>query len=400
MTTTQNIDLMDLNQFVNGEEDNLFAELRQSDPVHWNDEPGGEGFWSLTRYEDVKAAADNPTTYSSAQGTQIVSRRVEGHGPGSLHNMDDPEHAKLRRLTAPELRPAKVRDWQEVIDQVVGELLDDAVRLGEFDFVETVAKQLPMRIVAEVLGVPHADAPKMVDWANRMQSAEAPANADPAAMQAARDEALEYFHDLTEKRRREPQRDLISVLAHATKDGVPLTWEELAAYYIVITAAGNETTRFLTTGGVLALGEDRARWARLRDEPEVLVPAVEEMFRYVSPLSCMRRTLTEDVVVRGQEMRAGDKVVLWFSSANWDESVFDRPREYVMDRTPNEHLSFGWGVHFCLGAHLARAEVRTLFGETVKRGLRFDLAGDPVRLRHNLFRGWTQAPVRVAPIAG
>lgn len=400
MTAASTADLMDLDRFVRDEEADLFAELREKDPVHWNDEPGGEGFWSLTRYDDVKAAADDPVTYSSGQGTQIVSRRVEGHGPGSLHNMDDPEHAKLRRLTAPDLRPARVRDWQGVVDQVVDELLDDAVALGDFDFVEKIAKQLPMRIIAQVLGVPRVDAHKMVDWANRMQSAEAPATADQDAMQAARDEALQYFHDLTEQRRREPQKDLISVLAHATKDGVPLTWEELAAYYIVLTAAGNETTRFLTTGGVLALAEDSSRWSRLRDEPNVLVPTVEEMFRYVSPLSCMRRTLTADVVVRGQELRAGDKVVLWFSSANWDESVFERPREFVMDRTPNEHLSFGWGIHFCLGAHLARAEVRTLFGEAARRGIRFDLTGEPQRLRHNLFRGWTQVPVRVAPIGG
>lgn len=396
--TAQNIDLMDLDQFVRSEEHALFATLRAEDPVHWNEEAGGEGFWSLTRYEDVKAAADDAARFSSAQGTQIVSRRVEGSGVGSLHNMDDPEHAKLRRVTSPELRPAKVRDWQQVVEQVACELIDDAEAAGTFDLVELVAKRMPMLVIAQVLGVPHDDAPKLVDWANRMQSADAPANADPAAMQAARDEAIDYYQQLSEQRRADPQNDLISVMVNATKDGVPLTREELSSYYIVLTAAGNETTRFLLSGGTLALAEDPTRWTRLRDEPALLPTTVEEMFRYVSPLSCMRRTLTEDVVVRGQEMRAGDKVVLWFSSANRDEDVFANPDEFVMDRTPNEHLSFGWGVHFCLGAHLARLEIRSLYAECLRRGLRFDLAGEPVRLRHNLFRGWTDVPVTIARI--
>ncbi len=186
------------------------------------------------------------------------------------------------------------------------------------------------------------------------------------------------------------------MLAHGTKDGRPLTWEELAAYYIVVVAAGNETTRHLISGATLALHETPGAWDRIVADPELLAPAVEEMFRYVTPVACMRRTALEDHRIGEREIAAGDKVVLWFAAANRDPEVFDDPHEFVIDRAPNPHLTFGWGIHFCLGVHLARAEVRAFFGAAAARGLRFDVVGEPVRVRHNLFRGWSQLPVEIA----
>lgn len=398
--SVKDIDLMDFSQFERGEDPALYAALRAEDPVHWNDEGGsGQGFWSLTRYADVKAGADDTTLLSSAQGTQIVSRRVEGK-LNSLHNMDDPEHGKLRRVTAPDLRPTKVRAWQGIVDDVVNELLDDAEAAGDFNLVEVVASRLPMLIVAQVLGVPREDAPKMVDWANRMQSADPDHLVDEAAMQQARDEAMDYFKALTDKRRADPKDDLISAMVSATKDGKPLTWEELAAYYIVFVAAGNETTRHLISGGTAALDADPTNWKRLREDPALVNPAIEEMFRYVSPVACMRRTATADYTLHGKAIAAGDKVVLWFASANRDETVFEDPEVFRIDRTPNDHLTFGWGAHFCLGAHLARAEVRALYNECLRRDLRLEVTGEPTRLRHNLFRGWTEVPARVSRIGG
>ncbi|WP_217995821.1 cytochrome P450 [Kribbia dieselivorans] len=397
-TLATHIDLMDLSQFVRGEEPQLFAALRADDPVHWNDEPGdGPGFWSLTRYADVKAAADDAARFSSADGTQIVSRRVEGK-LNSLHNMDDPEHSKLRRISAPELRPAKARGWQSVIDEVVGELLDDAQAAGSFNLVDLVAARLPMLIAAQVLGVPREDAPKMVDWANRMQSADPDHAVDEAAMQAARDEALAYFQGLVERRRAEPTGDLTTVLATSLKDGRPLTADELSAYFILLVAAGNETVRHLVSGGIVALDSDPTNWTRLQQDPTLINSTAEEMFRFITPVSCMRRTATEDMTLHGTDIAQGDKVVLWFSSANRDEQVFDDPDSFRIDRNPTDHLAFGWGVHFCLGAHLARAEVRTLLGELVRRGIRLEVTGEPTRLRHNLFRGWIDVPVTVSQI--
>ncbi len=393
-------DLMDLSIYIEGREMDVLDRLRAEDPVHWNaPSEHGPGFWALTRHADVRAAASDAARLSSAAGTQIMDRKVEG-GLASLHNMDDPEHAKLRKIAVPYLRAVKVRQWQDAIDGSVALLLDEAQQRGQFDMVDLVSARLPMLVLSQVLGVPPEDAPRMVDWTNRLTSSDPDHTVDEAALREARDEVMSYFEKLTEIRRREPAQDLISILATSQKDGRPLTWGELAAYYIVLVAAGNETTRHLISGGTLALHETPGSWARLAADPGLLDPAVEEMFRFVSPVSCMRRTATTDYEIAGTQVTAGDKVVLWFSAANRDPAVFTAPHEFRIDRTPNDHLTFGWGIHFCLGAHLARAEARALFGAALRRGLRFDLAGTPQRVRHNIFRGWAGLPVQLTPAHG
>jgi cytochrome P450 len=398
MTTANAVphaDLMDPAVFREDRELGLFDELRASDPVHWNaPSEFGPGFWSLTRHRDVKAAAADNGRLSSAQGTQIVDRKVEGR-LASLHNMDDPEHGKLRKITIPHLRAVEIRQWQQVIDECVAVLLDDAEHQREFDLVPVVSARLPMLVLSRVLGVPAPDAPRMVDWTNRLTSSDPGEEVDQTALAEARDEVMAYFADLTERRRREPTKDLISVLANAEIDSRPLSWGELAAYYIVLVAAGNETTRHLISGAAVGLAEDPGSWDRLAARPELVVPAVEEMFRWVSPVAAMRRTALEPMELGGKSIAAGDRVVLWFSAANHDPEMFAQPRQFQVDRAPNDHLTFGWGVHFCLGAHLARAEIRALFAELVRRRLRFEPAGAPVRSDFNIFRGWQSVPVRV-----
>ena len=389
------VNLMDINIFGEDREMPVFDQIRAEDPVYWNPPSElGPGFWALTRHDDVKAAAADDIRLSSAQGTQIVDRKVEGE-LSSLHNMDEPEHNKLRRIAVPHLRAVKIKQWQDVIDESVAELLDDAQQRGEFDLVHVVSARLPMLVLSRVLGVPAADAPKMVDWTNRLTSSDPADKVDEAALAEARGEVMAYFEMLTGLRRREPANDLVSILANGAKDGVPLTWEELAAYYIVLVAAGNETARHLVSGGTLLLHENPESWRRLVADPALLGPAVEEMFRWVSPVAAMRRAALEPLEIGGKSVAAGDKVVLWFSAANRDPEMFDDPHAFDIDRTPNEHVTFGWGVHFCLGAHLARAEVRTLFAEVLRRKLRFEVTGKPVRVHHNIFRGWTYLPVRV-----
>lgn len=390
-------DLMDIAIFGDDREMPLLDELRAHDPVHWNPPSAlGPGFWALTRYEDVKAAAADNIWLSSAGGTQIVERKVEGK-LASLHNMDDPEHAKLRNIAVPHLRAVKIKQWQDVIDESVTYLLDETHKVdGEFDMVHVVSARLPMLVLSRVLGVPAADAPKMVDWTNRLTSSDPADKVDEKALAQTRQEVMAYFEKLTEQRRREPTADLISVLANGLKDGVPLTWEELAAYYIVLVAAGNETARHAVSGGTILLDRHPDTWHRLVADRSLVTPAVEEILRWVSPVAAMRRTALVDMEIGGKSIAAGDKVVLWFSAANRDPEVFDAPHEFRIDRKPNDHLTFGWGVHFCLGAHLARAEVRSFFTEVLRRNLRFEVTGDPVRVYHNIFRGWTQLPVRVA----
>lgn len=390
-------DLMDLTHFVESREFDVFDELQRDHPVFWNaPSDNGPGFWALTRYEDVKAAASD-ARLSSASGTQIVERKVEGAGPSSLHNMDDPEHFKLRKITVPYLRAVKVRQWNEVIQGVVTQLLDEAeAQPREFDLVSTVSARLPMLVLAQILGVPADEAPLMVDWTNRLTSSDPDHRVDEAALEAARDDVMGYFRQLTEARRAHPTDDLVSIIANATKDDVPLSWGELAAYYIVLVAAGNETVRHLVSGSTLALDAHPESRERLHAEHSLAAPAVEEFFRYVSPIAAMRRTASEDLVLGDREVSAGDKVVLWFSAANRDPRVFDAPHELRLDRSPNDHLTFGWGVHFCLGAHLARAEGRAFYDEVLRRGIRFEVVGAPERVRHNIFRGWSSVPVRVS----
>ncbi|KQO59719.1 cytochrome P450 [Curtobacterium sp. Leaf261] len=393
-TDPRDIDLMDLRAFTEDRDMAVFRELREHDPVHWNaPSERGPGFWALTTYADVKAAASDTDRLTAAEGTQILDRKVEG-ALQSLHNMDGQEHVALRRVTIPHLRAVKIQRWMAMIEESVTLLLDDAERLGSFDLVETVSARLPMLVLSRVLGVPAADAPRMVDWTNRLTSSDPDGVVDAAALAEARDELMGYFQHLTDTRRADPQDDLISVMANGAVRGEPLTWNQLAAYYILLVAAGNETTRHLVSGGTVALDEHDA-WGRLAADRSLLAPTVEEMFRHVSPVAAMRRTATMDLSIGGRDITAGEKVVLWFSAANRDPAMFEDPETFRLDRTPNEHLSFGWGAHFCLGSHLARAEVRSFFRAVLDRGIRLSLDGAPERLRVNLFRGWDRVPVRV-----
>jgi cholest-4-en-3-one 26-monooxygenase len=388
------IDLMDLTPFVEDRELPVFDEIRSTDPVHWNaPSENGPGFWALTRYADVKLAASDTPQLTSTEGTQIMDRRVEG-ALRSIHHMDGSEHVALRRITIPHLRAVKIAEWQARIDESVALLLDEAESRGTFDLVETISARLPMLVLSRVLGVPAADAPRMVDWTNRMTSSDPDHRVDADALAEARGEVMDYFAHLTQRRRAEPENDLISVMVNGAVQGRPLTWEELAAYYVVLVAAGNETTRHLVSSGVVALDRNDA-WGRLEADRGLLPTTVEEMFRHGSAVAAMRRTALEPFDIGGTTVETGDKVVLWFSAANHDPAVFDAPHEFRLDRTPNEHLSFGWGAHFCLGSHLARAEVRGFFGTVLDRGIRLELDGEPERLRANLFRGWQRVPVRV-----
>lgn len=399
----EDIDLLDVRPFALGQDHAVLARLREDDPLHWNDEPGEEpGFWSLTRYADVRAALSDHQRLSSAQGTQIGSRTVEGSSNPSLHNTDPPRHGKLRRIAIPYLRAVKVEAWKATIRDAVDLLLEEALRRSEFNLVELISSRLPVLVLGRVLGIPDEDGPRMVDWTNRLIDPESVT--DNAAMEQTRSEFAEYFGALTDARRREPRDDLVSVLAAGEMDGQPLPWEDLQAYLSLLVAAGNETTRNLISGGVMALHEHPDQWQRLRAEPRLLASATEEMLRWVTPLACQRRTATEAIEWHGRSIQAGDKVVLWFSSANRDPAMFDDPDRFVADRyveqrNAPEHMSFGWGIHFCMGAHLARAEMVGLFGEILRRGLELHVLGEPQRLASNMFHGIKALPVRLQQAA-
>jgi cholest-4-en-3-one 26-monooxygenase len=392
------IDLMDLDPFVRAEDGALFRALRDSDPCHWNSEPdGGPGFWSLTRYADIKEAGSDWETFSNLGGTQIQSRRAEGHGKPSIHNMDAPRHRDMRGLMVAEFTRERVSRMEPRIREVVTAHLDTLVDAGEGDLVATLSTRIPILVFGALLGAPAEDTPKLVGWTNVVSGQTDPDYvADPSVMARTRDEAFAYFHALTEERRARPKDDLISILTHATIDGVPLDTEELDAYYLLMLVAGNETTRNLMSGTVLLMHDNPGEWERLRAglvRPRV---AVEELVRMVSPVICMRRTATRDVELHGKLVKQGDKVVLWFASANRDERVFAEPDRLILDRSPNKHLGFGWGPHFCLGSHLAKLEAEILLEELIRRDITLSVSGPVERLRSNFFRGIKNLPVKVA----
>ncbi|MFF3573796.1 cytochrome P450 [Nocardia jiangxiensis] len=393
-TTFEQIDLMDLSVFTSGRQYEMFARLRAHDGIHWNEEPHGPGFWSVVRYNDVKAVMMDQPRLSNAEGTLLQSRRAEGK-LHSLHNMDDPRHAQLRKVAAPYMRGIRVQSWQQMIQDAIDGLLDEAEADERIDVVRDIAARLPMLVLGRVLGVPSQDCPLMVDWTNKLTTDDPEYLPDPAMRDQARDELIAYFRDLTERRRAEPGDDLTSVLAAGRIDGELLGWPDLAAYYVLLVAAGNETTRHLISGGIEALNAHPASWEALHAEPQLVSSAVEEMVRWVSPVTNIRRTAQEDLELFGRTVRAGEKVVAWFAGANRDETVFEDPETFRIDRSPNPHLGFGWGIHSCMGSHLARVETTALFAEIIRRGLTIRSEGEPVGVESNSFTGLKRLPAVV-----
>jgi cytochrome P450 len=275
------------------------------------------------------------------------------------------------------------------------------------DFVEHVASELPMRVFAEILGAPQEDRRQIVEMGDRILGVTDPEYADqaelaryshlpfssPVAM-----EMIEYGRTLAAERRAHPRDDIITKLVEAEIDGEPLTQREFDVYFILLATAGNETTRHTISSSLLAFMEHPEQLQRVKDEPELMPKAADEMLRWASPVHHFRRTATRDVELRGKQIKAGDKVVTWFTSGNRDEEVFDQPDRFDVGRDPNPHLTFGpGGVHFCLGAHLAKLEVRIVYEELAPRLHRFELNGPVERLRSNFFNGIKRLPVKVTP---
>lgn len=390
----QSIDLMDLEPFISGTENAMLARLRENEPLHWNDEAGGPGFWSVTRYDDVVRVVNDPETFINGDGTQILSRKVEG-GTSTVHNTDPPRHGKLRKLAAPHLRAVRIKEWQGVIDRSVDAILDDIEARGEVEFVHSASALLPIQALGQVLGVPLEDCGLLLDWTNRVVSDDPEYMVRPDEKERAREEMFAYFKELSEQRRQEPRNDIVSKLVKAELDGEPLPWDDLAAYYFVLVGAGNETTRNLLTGMVLAFDEFPDQWDMLVADRSLVRPAIEEMLRYISPIRAMRRTATKDLQWGEASIKAGDKVVCWFQSANRDPAMFAEPDSVRIDREDNEHVGFGWGIHACMGSHLARAEATAFLNKVLDRGLRIRPLGPPDRLHTNQFHAFKRLNVRV-----
>ncbi len=379
------IDLLDLYPFSASREHGLFTELRNQRGIHFNPEPDGPGFWSLVRYDHVSSAARDHTRFLSGHGTQIKNRRAEGHGHASVHNSDPPLHSALRNIVLPALTRNAIMRREARIGDIARELIADTPKGDNFDFVERIAIKLPMMVIADVLGVPPQDSEALVKWANLMSDVLA-SNAEQAEARAA---LYAYFRKLGEVKRANPADDVSSALVAAD-----MHEEALDAYFMLLTVAGNETTRFLMTGGLAQLIRQPEVLARVAADRSLIDPMIEEMCRFVSPVTHMRRTAAEALDLFGTAVPKGAKVVLWFASANHDERQFADPEKLVVGRKSNPHLGFGQGAHFCVGAHLARLETRLFFNALFDVVGQIELVDEPERLPSNWFTGWTAMHVR------
>jgi cytochrome P450 len=388
-----------------------FALLRREAPVWWYDWPHGRGFWCVTRHADVVSVSRDPKTFSSEQGANLEDLDEEQRlARQSMLETDPPRHTRLRGLVGPPFTPRAVKGYELALRELTVAVLDRALPLGEFDFIEEIAKQLPIRVLARLLGAPDEGTEPLIAWGDRMIGNTDPELADvlhdspesepyrmlpfrsPAAL-----ELFEYGHRLAAERRREPQDDLVSKLVHTEIDGERLTEREFDTMFLLLVVAGNETTRQAIAHGMLALVEHPDEWRRLRDDPELLwATGADEILRWSSPVLHFRRTATRDVELCGKTIRAGDKVVVWYVSANFDEDVFDEPLRFDVGREPNPHVTFGGrGPHYCLGAYLAKLEVQVMFDMLLPRLAALDLAAPPERMRTNFTNALKRMPVRV-----
>ena len=404
------IDLTDLDRFTTGFPFEVFDVLRRDAPVWWHPPtahtPGGEGFWVLGRHADVVAAAADSETFSSETGGERVGGGTTledmpmDFAVGALLNMmDDPRHALIRRLLTPSTTPRALRAIEDDLRRRAVDIVTAAAAKGECDFLIDVAAELPLQAVAELAGVPQEDRHELMNWANvtlDYEEREVGQVSDRVAQAQAR--MVVYGTELLARKRSAPATtDLLSIVTHAMIDGEQLSENEQRLFLSLIIAAGSETTRNSIAIGMSALSERPQAWERLRADRELLPTAVEEMLRWASSTPYNRRTATTDVRLHGQTINAGDKVTLWWASANRDEDVFAEPYTFDITRNPNPHLAFGRGVHFCLGASLARMEMRVMFDVLLDLLDTVTLRGPIEYVRSNKHSGVRHMPVKLEP---
>jgi len=401
------VDLLDLDRFQRQEHHDMFAVLRAEDPVHWTPEPDGPGFWSITKHADLQTVNRDAVGFSAEQGgiTLLESSTLdEGMDMrGKIMVMTDPpKHTRYRLLVNKGFTPRMIGLIEAHLAYRAELIVDQVIERGQCEFVTELAAELPLQAIAEIMGVPQEERHLLFDWSNRMVGADDPEyNKDPddkadATMAAA--ELYMFASALGEARRGDPRDDIVTKLINAEIDGDKLTSEEFELFILLLAVAGNETTRNATAHGMHALMTYPDEFARLREHPELMPSAVEEVLRWSSPVLYFRRQATCDVELRGKEIKAGDKIAMWHVSGNRDEEVFEDPFRFDIARSPNDHVAFGGGgAHFCLGANLARLELRLLFEQLVARTPDMRIAGEVERLRSNFIGGIKHIPVEFTP---
>ena len=378
--------------------------LRREAPVfRWDKGDDCTPFWAITRHADIVSISKQPRRFRNFPRMAVFP---EGPPPPEeqrllrhLLNMDPPDHGRFRRIATSWFTPRGIERRLSGIDEISRQLLDELAEREEADFVADFAAPLTLAVLADMLGVPRDDWRQMFEWTNQIAGSADPEfqdeGADSLAMvQKAREGLFKYFLELAQQRRAEPREDILTVLANADMDGEPMPVFELLSYCLLLVVAGNETTRNAASGGLLALIQHPGELEKLRRDPSLVESAVEEIVRWTSPVIQFCRTPVEDVEIRGQKIRAGESLCLFYPSANRDEQFFDAPDVFRVDRQPNPQLGFGIGEHFCLGASLARLELRVILRQLMERLVEIELAGPLERMRSSFLGGVKRMPIR------
>jgi cholest-4-en-3-one 26-monooxygenase len=399
------IDLLDLDRFQRLEHHEMFKRLRAEAPVYWHEHPEGRGFWNIVQHADlVKVNRDTATYSSEAGGVSIPDPSEQSAGgmdPRGLMMlyMDPPKHTRYRTLVQKGFTPRMIGLLEQYLTHRAILIVDNIIEQGSCDFVTDLASELPLQAIAEIMGVPQEERSLLFDWSNRMIGLDDPEYAgDKNDGATASAELYMYVNGLAKQRETDPRDDIVTKLINAEIEGDKLSEIEFDMFMLLLTVAGNETTRNTTSWGMWALMENPEQYKALVQDPDKLDKAIEEILRWATPVYHFRRTALTDTEVHGQEIKAGDKVVMWHTSADRDETVFEDPFRFDIERWPNKHIAFGGGgAHYCMGANLARMELRLIFREILERIPDMKLAGEVSMLRSNFIGGVKHMPVTFTP---
>ncbi|MGW4245147.1 cytochrome P450 [Nocardia sp. NPDC004722] len=391
-------DIYDPELYVAGPIHEIFAELRRTDPVHWQEMPGEPGYWAILKHADVAHVARNPRLFSAEQAGVILENqppeRLE-QTRNMLLMMDPPRHTDYRRPLAEHFKARVIGELEDTIRQLTRTLLDSVD--GDVEFVHDVAGVLPSQVVGGMFGIPEADWPSIRQWAEQSTSQQDPELVGDFDVTAELTKMAIYAIQFSMARReQEPRTDLTGLILSGAFGGKPMSDLEFGSFFTQLVTAGNDTTKTMLSAGLELLLAHPDQLRALRENPALIPGAVEEILRYANPLHYFRRTATADTEIRGVPIKAGDKVAMWYTSANRDEDVFADAQRFDIRRNPNPHLSFGLAQHFCLGVHLARLEGRVFFEELLARFPRLEQTGESRRIRSNLNNGLKSLPIRLS----
>jgi cytochrome P450 len=393
--------------FINGQPFDIFKRLREEAPIYWHEESLDfePGFWALTKHEDIVRVSKDPMTFSSAVGghlmtmgdPEVVDPSAVAAIIGNMIGMDPPDHQIYRKMVAPSFTPKAIRTLEGDMRLKIRELLENVEDKGEFNFVTEISEQLPLWVLCEMMGIPESERPKIRDLVNNLTDAsiqQDPNNAFQIWVNYM--ELFKMGRDMIEERRKNPTDDLMSVVANTKIEGGELPPELLDGFFLLMVIAGNETTRNTLTGGLMALTDNPGEREKLLKDPALISNATDEMLRWVTSVIYFRRTATKDTNIRGQDIKAGDKVVMWYGSANRDEDIFKDGHLFRVDReNAKKHLAFGAGEHLCLGNRLGHMQIRVLFEELLDRFPNIHSTSDPVRIPSNFLAGISELKVRI-----